>query len=111
VAILLTKSEGDRHAKPWPPQHLNPPQKHPSPQAPSSSTFLAFVLKPEMPIGRWMAQADTWLARPPGLFAAKPVVVDVSSLLLTKSNLSKLIGDLGARGMRVGPPWGRPGLG
>jgi septum site-determining protein MinC len=64
-------------------------------------TFLAFVLKPEMPIGRWMAEADTWLARSPGFFAAKPVVVDVSSLLLTKSNLSKLIADLNARGMRV----------
>jgi len=64
-------------------------------------TFLAFVLKPEMPIGRWMAQADTWLARSPGFFSAKPIVVDVSGLLLTKSNLSKLIADLSARGMHV----------
>ena len=29
-------------------------------------SFLAFVLKPEMPIGRWMTEADTWLTRSPG---------------------------------------------
>ncbi len=64
-------------------------------------TFLAFVLKPEMPIGRWLAEADTWLSRSPGFFAAKPVVVDVSRLLLTKAKLATLIADLGARGIRV----------
>jgi septum site-determining protein MinC len=64
-------------------------------------TFLAFVLKPEMPIGRWLAEADTWLCRSPGFFAGKPVVVDVSRLLLTKGKLAKLVADLGSRGIRV----------
>ncbi len=64
-------------------------------------TFLAFVLKPEMPIGRWLGEADAWLSRSPGFFAAKPVVVDVSRLLLTKGKLAKLIADLGSRGIRV----------
>lgn len=64
-------------------------------------TFLAFVLKPEMPIGRWLAEADTWLSRSPGFFAAKPVVVDVSRLLLTKAKLATLVADLGSRGIRV----------
>ena len=64
-------------------------------------TFLAFVLKPEMPIGRWVAEADTWLSRSPGFFSGKPVVVDVSRLLLTKGKLAKLIADLGSRGIRV----------
>ena len=64
-------------------------------------TFLAFVLKPEMPIGRWIAEADTWLSRSPGFFSAKPVVLDVSRLLLTKGKLAKLIADLGSRGIRV----------
>jgi septum site-determining protein MinC len=64
-------------------------------------TFLAFVLKPEMPIGRWVAEADTWLSRSPGFFSGKPVVVDVSRLLLTKTKLAKLIADLGSRGIRV----------
>jgi septum site-determining protein MinC len=64
-------------------------------------TFLAFVLKPEMPLGRWIAEADSWLSKSPGFFAGKPVVVDVSKLLLTKSKLAKLIADLSARGIRV----------
>lgn len=64
-------------------------------------TFLAFVLKPEMPIGRWLGEADAWLSRSPGFFAAKPVVVDVSRLLLTKGKLAKLVADLGSRGIRV----------
>ncbi len=64
-------------------------------------TFLAFVLKPEMPIGRWIDEADSWLSRSPGFFSAKPVVVDVSRLLLTKGKLAKLIADLGSRGIRV----------
>lgn len=64
-------------------------------------TFLAFVLKPEMPIGRWLGEADAWLSRSPGFFAAKPVVVDVSRLLLTKGKLATLIADLGSRGIRV----------
>jgi septum site-determining protein MinC len=64
-------------------------------------TFLAFVLKPEIPIGRWIAEADTWLSRSPGFFAGKPVVVDVSRLLLTKAKLVRLIADLSSRGIRI----------
>jgi septum site-determining protein MinC len=64
-------------------------------------SFLAFVLKPEMPIGRWMTEADTWLSRSPGFFAGKPIVLDVSGLLLTKSRMAGLIADLGARNIRV----------
>ena len=48
-------------------------------------SFLAFVLRPEIPISRWMSEADTWLSRSPGFFAGKPVVLDVSGLLLTKA--------------------------
>jgi septum site-determining protein MinC len=64
-------------------------------------TFLAFVLKPEMPIGQWIAEADAWLSRSPGFFAGKPIVVDVSRLLLTKAKLARLIADLGSRGIRI----------
>ena len=38
-------------------------------------SFLAFVLRPEIPISRWMSEADTWLSRSPGFFAGKPVVL------------------------------------
>ncbi|HXG78195.1 MAG TPA: septum site-determining protein MinC [Methyloceanibacter sp.] len=64
-------------------------------------TFLAFVLKPEMPIGKWIAEADGWLARSPGFFDGKPVVLDVSGLLLTKAKAATLVEDLAARGIRV----------
>ena len=64
-------------------------------------SFLVFVLKPEMPIGRWMTEADTWLSRSPGFFAGKPIVLDVSGLLLTKSKMAGLIADLGTRNIRV----------
>jgi septum site-determining protein MinC len=75
--------------------------------APSASfqfrgrSFLAFVLKPKMPVGQWLAEADTWLSRSPGFFTGKPVVMDVSGLLLTKSKLTQLIADLNTRDIRV----------
>jgi septum site-determining protein MinC len=64
-------------------------------------SFLAFVLKPKMPFDEWIAQADRWLARSPGFFSGKPVVVDVSGLLLSKDNAAELIADLGMRDIRV----------
>jgi septum site-determining protein MinC len=64
-------------------------------------SLLAFVLKPKMPIGQWMAEADIWLSRSPGFFSGKPVVVDVSGLLLTKDKTAQLIADLNARAIRV----------
>jgi septum site-determining protein MinC len=64
-------------------------------------SFLAFVLKPKMPITEWIAEADRWLARSPGFFTGKPVVVDVSGLLLSKDNAAELIADLGMRNIRV----------
>jgi septum site-determining protein MinC len=64
-------------------------------------SFLAFVLKPETPIGRWIDGADTWLSRSPGFFAGKPVVVDVSGLMLTKTKMAKLISYLNARDICV----------
>jgi len=64
-------------------------------------TFLAFVLKPETPIGKWIADAESWLARSPGFFDGKPVVLDVSGLLLTKAKAATLVQDLAARGIRV----------
>jgi septum site-determining protein MinC len=66
-----------------------------------SRSLLAFVLKPEAPLGRWIAEADTWLSRSPGFFAGKPVVVDVSGLMLTKPKMLKLIADLNARHIRI----------
>ena len=75
-------------------------------QAPSSfqvcgRSFLAFVLKPEPPIGGWLEEVDSWLARSPAFFSEKPVVIDVAGLQLTKPSMSELIFALKARGIRV----------
>src|SRR5690348_18513742 len=64
-------------------------------------SFLAFVLKPKMPTSEWIAEADKWLCRSPGFFSGKPVVVDVSELLLSKDEAVGLIADLGMRNIRV----------
>ena len=64
-------------------------------------SFLAFVLKPEPPIGAWVEQVDRWLARSPTFFASKPVVMDVFGLQLQKPDMAGLIADLKARGIRV----------
>jgi septum site-determining protein MinC len=64
-------------------------------------SFLAFVLKPEPPVGRWMEEVDRWLARSPTFFAAKPVVMDVFGLQLQKPDMAGLIADLKTRGIRV----------
>jgi septum site-determining protein MinC len=64
-------------------------------------SFLAFVLKPKMPIPEWIAEADRWLSRSPGFFSGKPVVMDVSGLLLSKDDAAELIADLGMHNIRV----------
>jgi septum site-determining protein MinC len=64
-------------------------------------SFLALVLKPEMPISGWLAEVDQWLSRSPGFFAGKSVVIDVSGLSLTKRNFVALIADLKARDIRI----------
>lgn len=64
-------------------------------------SFMALVIKPQMPIRRWLAEVDTWLSRSPDFFARKSVVLDVSGLALTKRKLLQLIGDLNARSVRI----------
>jgi septum site-determining protein MinC len=64
-------------------------------------SFLAFVLAPELPLREWLIEADTWLARSPGFFAGKPVVLDLSGLSLARYEVAVLIEDLGTRGIRV----------
>jgi septum site-determining protein MinC len=64
-------------------------------------SLLAFVLKPKLPFGQWMAEADKWLSRSPGFFSGKPVVMDVSGLPLTKDTVAELVADLNTRDIRV----------
>ena len=38
-------------------------------------SYMAFVLTPEGPIIEWLAQLDGWLARSPGFFGGRAVVL------------------------------------
>jgi septum site-determining protein MinC len=63
--------------------------------------FHALVLKPEAPLGTWLADIDALLARSPGFFAKKSVVIDISDLSLTKQNFLDLLDELSKREIRI----------
>src|SRR6478672_1101364 len=75
--------------------------------APSTSfkfrggSFHALVVKPEIPINAWLADVDALLARSPGFFAGKSVVIDVSGLSLTKQTFLSLLDELSRRDIRI----------
>src|SRR5690349_20514028 len=64
-------------------------------------SFMAFVLVPEPPLGDWIADLDNQVQRSEGFFVGRPVVLDVSRMTLTRSDLSDLIADLRTREIRV----------
>ena len=63
--------------------------------------FHALVLKPETPLSTWLADVDALLARSPGFFAEKSVVIDVSGLSLTQKIFLDLLDELSKRGIRI----------
>ena len=63
--------------------------------------FHALVLKPETPLSTWLADVDALLARSPGFFAEKSVVIDVSGLSLTRKIFLDLLDELSKRGIRI----------
>ncbi|MGH6826138.1 septum site-determining protein MinC [Methyloceanibacter sp.] len=64
-------------------------------------SFHALVVRPEAPIDAWLAEVDALLARSPGFFAGKSVVIDVSGLSLTKQTFLGLLDELSRRDMRI----------
>jgi septum site-determining protein MinC len=64
-------------------------------------SFHALVLKPEVPVGTWLAEADAWLSRSPGFFAGKAVVIDVSGLALSEGTFLALVGEVKTRGISL----------
>ena len=64
-------------------------------------SFHALVLNPETPLSTWLADVDALLARSPGFFAKKSVVIDVSDLSLKKQNFLDLLDELSSREIRV----------
>lgn len=64
-------------------------------------SFVAFVFAPSVPIMGWLDELDATLARSPGFFAGRPVVLDLSALDLSQSAIAHLIASLGERNIRV----------
>jgi septum site-determining protein MinC len=64
-------------------------------------SFMALLIAPQQPISTWLTEVDKCLARSPGFFARKSVVVDVSGLSLTKRNFVALVAALKTREIRI----------
>jgi septum site-determining protein MinC len=56
---------------------------------------------PTVPIVDWLQEIDATIARSPGFFAGRPVVIDLSSVDLSQSGITHLLASLGERNIRV----------
>jgi septum site-determining protein MinC len=64
-------------------------------------SYVAFVFSPTVPIVGWLEEIDATLARSPGFFVGRPVVVDLSSVELSQSGIAHLVASLQDRHIRV----------
>lgn len=64
-------------------------------------SYVAFVFVPTVPIQDWLQEIDATIARSPGFFAGRPVVIDLSSVDLSQSGISHLLASLQDRNIRV----------
>jgi septum site-determining protein MinC len=64
-------------------------------------SYVAFVFSPVVPIVGWLEEIDATLARSPGFFVGKPVVLDLSAVDLSTSAISHLVTSLEQRNIRV----------
>lgn len=64
-------------------------------------SYMAFVFTPEEPLIEWLAQLDSWLARSPGFFGGRPVVLDLVNVKLHKPGIAHLVNCLLERNIRV----------
>ncbi len=60
-------------------------------------SFVALAFCPVVPIAGWLEEIDVTLARSPGFFAGKPVVLDLSAVDLSQSAIAHLITSLEQR--------------
>lgn len=86
-------------------------------------SFLAFVIAPEPPLVTWLAELDAQIARSPGFFDARPVVLDLAAIAPdTTEGADTLLADLEGRGITIidvenagaapqADPWRRPLVG
>jgi septum site-determining protein MinC len=64
-------------------------------------SYVAFVFSPVVPIAGWLDEVDATLARSPGFFVGKPVVLDLSAVDLSQSAIAHLVASLEQRNIRV----------
>src|SRR6202162_2089683 len=64
-------------------------------------SYVAFVFCPVVPIVGWLEEIDATLARSPGFFVGKPVVLDVSAVTLSQAPIALLVTSLEQRNIRV----------
>ena len=64
-------------------------------------SYVAFVFSPVVPIVDWLAEIDATLARSPGYFVGKPIVLDLAAVDLSSSAIAHLVGSLNERSIRV----------
>ena len=60
-------------------------------------SYVAFVFCPAVPIVGWFKEIDATLARSPGFFIGKPVVLDLSAVDLSQSAIAHLVTSLEQR--------------
>ncbi len=64
-------------------------------------SYTAFVLTPQPPIADWLADFDAGLERAAGLFADRPVALDLSAARLSANAIAHLISLLEDRKIRI----------
>jgi septum site-determining protein MinC len=64
-------------------------------------SYVAFTFSPVVPIAGWLEEIDATLARSPGFFVGKPVVLDLSAVDLSQSAIAHLVTSLEQRNIRV----------
>jgi septum site-determining protein MinC len=64
-------------------------------------SYVAFTFCPVVPIAGWLEEIDVTLARSPGFFAGKPVVLDLSAVDLSQPAIAHLIKSLEQRNIRI----------
>ena len=64
-------------------------------------SYVTFVFSPVVPIIGWLEEIDATLARSPGFFVGKPVVLDLSTVDLSQTAIAHLVTSLEQRNIRI----------
>lgn len=64
-------------------------------------SFLALVLSPVVPMRDWLEDLDALTRNSPGFFSGRPVILDVSALKPSKSELKFLLAAMRMRDIRI----------